>query len=227
MSLFSSLCLVAAIALNTVAAVQCDFMNLILTYNYDNAEPDTFELHFGFWNYKAWTQMGSSGSIVYEGCRMYPDYISVGSQWKLARTFSILALLFGVGMGALQLFTTMHSDVRKRLSPAVCIGYFVCSLCSGLSLLILGSDLCKDNELTDELESILSIPMDVARCGLARGSKCAISATVLWFVAGAANFVATSKARVGDDNDENGNNNKSNVGDSPNPAEEPLLQDDA
>ena len=214
--------MVAAIALNTVAAVQCDFMNLILTYDYDNIEPDTFELHFGFWNYKAWTPMGSSGSIVYEGCRMYPDYISVGSQWKLARAFSILALLFGVGMLLLQLFTA-YSEMGKRLSPAVCIGYFICSLCSGLSLLILGSDLCKDNELTDELESILSIPMDIARCGLARGSKCAISATVLWFVAGATTYHATSKARVGDDNDEHDNTNKSNA-DTANPAE-PLLQD--
>jgi hypothetical protein len=60
-----------------------------------------------------------------------------------------------------------------------------CSLCLGLTLLLLGSDVCSENVLTKTLEAVFpNVDMSIAKCGISTGANCAIADTVLWFVAG-------------------------------------------
>lgn len=75
----------------------------------------------------------------------------------------------------------------KRVAPSSGMGYMFCSLCSGLTLLLLGSNVCSENVLTQSLEAVFpNVPMSIAKCGISTGANCAIAATVLWFAAGAA-----------------------------------------
>ncbi|KAL7478335.1 hypothetical protein ACHAW6_004104 [Cyclotella cf. meneghiniana] len=185
LSLFSSLCVCAAFILNWYSTVACNFISVALTYG-SSAAPSSVSLHFGIWSYQSWTVVSStSGTVIFQGCWRYPDYVEVDSEWKAARAFSVMALVFGLTLMLKELFSACSYKDVKQTTPTSGAGYLFCSLLSGLSLLLLGSDLCKDNVLSEGLESIYpNSNMSVASCGISTGAKCAISATILWFLAG-------------------------------------------
>lgn len=155
-------------------------------------DPNEVSLNFGIWSYMSWTVVSSiGGSVVFQGCWSYPDHVAIDSDWKAARAFSVMACIFGFAFLFSELFSACSYRGGRRVAPASGVGYLFCSLCTGLTLLLLGSDLCNENELTRELESVFpNIEMSVASCGISTGAKCAISAAVLWFVAGAASIQA-------------------------------------
>lgn len=117
---------------------------------------------------------------------MYPEYIEVDSEWRAARAFAIISLIFGFALLFLDMFSVFSNTNKNRhVAASSGIGFLFCSLCSGLTLLLLGSDLCEENKLTEELESVFpNISMDVAKCGITTGANCTIAATILWFAAG-------------------------------------------
>jgi hypothetical protein len=197
LSLISSLCIGIAFILNWCSAAQCNFLNLVSTYG-NNTVPDSVSLHFGVWNYEAWTVVSSgSESVIFQGCEYYPEYIEIDSKWKAARAFSVIALLLGVGMIFVELYSVcnIYAKNGRRFSPLTVGGYFACSLCSGLTLLMLGtSDLCKSNELSDQLASLFpNTNMKVSSCDLSTSGKCAIAATVLWWLAAGAASIRASR----------------------------------
>lgn len=160
-------------------------------------------MHFGLWNYQTWTQL-SYGSVIFEGCHSIPEFVEVDPQWKAARAFSILALVMGVGimMAELFLICNKYKEVEDlRISPLLGGGFLACSLFSGMSLLLLGSDLCKGNQLSDEFMNLFpNIKMSISGCVIATGAKCTISATILYFVAAAA---ALRAYKIGVDDEKN------------------------
>jgi hypothetical protein len=113
--------------------------------------------------------------------------VEVDSEWKAAKAFSVMALVFGLALMLAELFSACSNKADKQATPASGVGFLACSLFSGLSLLMLGSGLCNENVLTEGLESMYpNSNMSVASCGISTGAKCAISATILWFLAGVA-----------------------------------------
>ncbi|KAL3790153.1 hypothetical protein HJC23_009590 [Cyclotella cryptica] len=185
LSLFSALCVCAAFILNWYSTVACNFISVALTYG-SSSDPSSVSLHFGIWNYQSWTVVSSSsGTVVFQGCWRYPDYVEVDPEWKAAKAFSVMALVFGLALMLAVLFSACSGKGAKQVTPASGVGFFICSLFSGLSLLLLGSDLCKENVLSEGLESMYpNSNMSVASCGISAGAKCSISATILWFLAG-------------------------------------------
>jgi hypothetical protein len=171
---------------------------LVLTYNHNNAAPDTFDLHFGLWSYQTWSSV--SNSAIIEGCRFYPDYVEIDSQWKAARSFSIMALVLGAGIVMAKVISMCKKDVGEiRVSPFTGATILLCSLFSSLSLLFLGSDVCKDNQLSEEFfKSFPDIDMSLLGCSISTGANCIIASTTLYFVAGAA---AIRAYKIGDDAD--------------------------
>lgn len=79
---------------------------------------------------------------------------------------------------------SLKADKSFRLGA---IGYLVCCFCSGMSLILLDSNLCKNNVLIEELnQSIIGVGTGVQfeeTCSISTGGKSSIAATVLWFVA--------------------------------------------
>jgi hypothetical protein len=184
---------------------------LILTYDHNNTAPDTFDLHFGLWNYETWSSVSSSA--VFEGCRYYGN-VEIDSLWKAARSFSIIALVLGAGIMIAILMCFKKDTVETRVSPVTGAAILLCSLFSGLSLLILGSDLCKDNELSEEfMKTFPKVDLSILGCNIGTGAKCIIASTILYLTAGAAAICAH---KIGDDND-------NDVKDSSTVSVEPLL----
>ena len=68
------------------------------------------------------------------------------------------------------------------------IGYLVCTLCAGLSFIILDSNLCKNNMLIEKLSNTTLGRMAFSdTCSLSQGGKSTIASTVLFFIAAVGN----------------------------------------
>ena len=88
-------------------------------------------------------------------------------------------------------------EIRVSLFTGATI--LLCSLFSSLSLLFLGSDVCKDNQLSEEfIKSFPNIDMSLLGCSISTGANCIIASTTLYFAASAA---AIRVYKIGDDDD--------------------------
>jgi hypothetical protein len=193
MSLLTSIFALTGFILNWFAVGTCDFVHLALTYG-SSAAPDAISLHFGIWSYQAWTVVTSlGGSVVFQGCWRYPEYIEFGESMQWSRAASSIALIITLGFAFVDFLSVCTVTGRRITSPFVqCIGYMTASIFMGLSLLILNSDVCNSNDLSDQFQALFpNVAFDQASCTIARGAKCAISATVFYFLAGASSCVAS------------------------------------
>lgn len=203
LSLLSSIFALVAFVLNWVAVAGCNFVNLAITFG-SSSEPSSFSLHFGIWFYQTWTLVASlGGSVVFEGCWRYPDYVQFDAYMKSARAFSVMALIVGAGFmiaDFISACTSSQTGGKRVASPSIQgVGYILASIFCGLSLLILDSDICQDNNLVGQFTSLFpDVNMITANCGISTGAKCAISAAVFYFMAGASSCYA-SKAEKSDD----------------------------
>jgi hypothetical protein len=179
--------------LNWFAVGTCDFVHLALTYG-SSAAPDAISLHFGIWSYQAWTVVTSlGGSVVFQGCWRYPEYNEFGESMQWSRAASSIALIITLEFEFADFLSVCTVTGRRITSPFVqCIGYMTASIFMGLSLLILNSYVCNKNDLSDQFQALFpNVAFDQASCTIARGAKCAISATVFYFLAGASYCVAS------------------------------------
>lgn len=190
LSLLSSVFALVAFVLNWIALAGCNFVNLAVTFG-NSSDPSSFSLHFGIWFYQTWTLVASlGGSVVFEGCWRYPEYVDFDSYMKSARAFSSMALIVGAGFmlaDFISVCTSSQTGNRRVVSPSIQgVGYVLASIFCGLSLLMLDSDICHDNNLVGQFTSLFpNIDMIASNCGISTGAKCAISATVFYFLAGA------------------------------------------
>lgn len=187
MSLLTSIFALTGFILNWFAVGTCDFVHLALSYG-NTAAPDAISLHFGIWSYQAWTVVSSlGGSVVFQGCWRYPEYIKFDDAMQWSRAASSIALIITLGFAFVDFLSVCTVTGRKIASPMVQgIGYMTASIFMGLSLLILDSDVCESNDLSEQFQAVFpNVDFNQANCSLARGAKCAISATVFYFLAGA------------------------------------------
>ena len=64
------------------------------------------------------------------------------------------------------------------------IGYLLCCLFAGLSLIVLDSNLCKSNTIIDALANTVGGTESLQEtCSMSQGAKSTIASTVLFFVA--------------------------------------------
>jgi hypothetical protein len=106
---------------------------------------DPISLHLGYWSYQNFTINNSTNSTeIEEICVLYPvDQIATDTTFKVGRTFNLLALILGVSFIFLDILTGCSSiNPRKSFRQGGGVGYLLCSLCSGLSLLILQVSCC-------------------------------------------------------------------------------------
>ena len=139
------------------------------------------------WRYQGWALAASEGDMfVMESCHQYPDYIDLDSTWKAARVFSILTLVFALLVVFLNTLHSCASDLEKtktRWLEAPML--LLTTLCQGLSLLLLSSSACKNNQMVNELTNVESPLRDIDfqdTCSISTGSKVFISATVFYFL---------------------------------------------
>ncbi|KAL3790150.1 hypothetical protein HJC23_009587 [Cyclotella cryptica] len=190
LSLLSSVCALVAFILNWIAVAGCSFVRLAVTFG-NSSDPSSFSLRFGIWFYQAWTVVASlGGSAVFQGCWRYPDYVEFDSYMKSARAFSVMALIVGAGFmfaDFISACTSSQTGGRRVASPSIQgVGYILASIFCALSLLILDSDICHDNNLVGQFTSLFpNVSMIATNCHISTGAKCAISASVFYFLAGA------------------------------------------
>lgn len=108
--------------------------------------------------------------------------MDIDKNWKAARTFNLIAIILGGSIILLDIFQGCLSTQRDRSCRTGLFGYSVCCLCSGLSLILLDSNLCKHNILIEQLNQ-LGVFQFQETCSISKGGKASIAATVLWFVA--------------------------------------------
>jgi cytochrome bd-type quinol oxidase subunit 2 len=93
---------------------------------------------------------------------------SSSSNEKIARAFSVLALVSGGLFLLMDIGMMAMSPNRNRLYRSGGMNYMICSLFAGLTLLMLNSSLCSDD----------------GGCRISKGAKIIISSTVMWFASG-------------------------------------------
>jgi len=144
--------------------VPCIYVNSHVSYN---SGLDDY-LGIGFYSYEL------NGECYSTASDYKPDhYLEAG------RVCIVLALLFG-GIGTLSICLILCYDVTFFEMKLSAFLLFSASLSSGLSLLILNSNLCNNDVVV--VGQVLS-----SDCELNVGSRCAISAMVLWFFASISN----------------------------------------
>eukprot|EP00581_Thalassiosira_minuscula_P004111 CAMPEP_0183740780 /NCGR_PEP_ID=MMETSP0737-20130205/60500_1 /TAXON_ID=385413 /ORGANISM="Thalassiosira miniscula, Strain CCMP1093" /LENGTH=225 /DNA_ID=CAMNT_0025975925 /DNA_START=23 /DNA_END=700 /DNA_ORIENTATION=- len=164
--------------------------NMVKFSNISGADPGDFTLRFGIWRYQSWSFVisGSGESFVTESCHSYPSYVEVDGNWKASRAFAVLAFIFAIFVIILDIAPACtnnpnkYSYIRKFEAPLL----LLTALFQGLVLLILNSNVCKDNVQVADLGNPDSALKDIEfqdTCSIDRGAKCIISATVFWFAA--------------------------------------------
>jgi len=146
-------------------------------------------LNFGFWSYKSWSLVDTNNDgtidISLDNCVLYPNDLNIDKNWKASRTFNLIAIIIGGSILMLDCFQGCMSTKRNVSFRTGSIGYLVCTLCAGLSFIILDSNLCKNNMLITKSNTA---GMDFSdTCSLSQGGKSTIASTVLFFIAAVGN----------------------------------------
>ena len=155
-------------------------------------------VYVGVFQYKTKSLVEWHGNTyVYNHCESYEslknnfsfDY-TVDKKWKVTKAFSIITpILGGIFLVICRLFACYW------LSPSIWkltgIVFLLCSLFQGLTLLVIQSDVCKDNPAINFINSTSTAlgRQYPSECAWDVGFKLSIAAVPLWFVAGLAILV--------------------------------------
>ncbi|KAL7536503.1 hypothetical protein ACHAWF_005484 [Thalassiosira exigua] len=171
-----------AFVLTWSGSLRCDFVKFTSTSG--SSEPIT--LNFGIWYYRFWSLVATiDGTYLVESCQAYPDSAVVDPAWKAARAFSVITFFFAVILLVVAIMSMCQGSIlsNTRMAPL----YLLTSLCQGLMLLLLQSNVCKNNALVQLGQSGVAFE---DTCSIATGAKLGISALVFWAAAGACSGVA-------------------------------------
>ena len=121
-----------------------------------------------------------------------------GDAMQWSRATSSIALIIALGFAFVDFLSVCTVNGRRIASPFVQgFGYVAASVFMGLSLLLLDSGVCKDNDLSEQFQALFpNVDFNQAHCSISRGAKCAISATVFYFLAGASSCFASRVAKT-------------------------------
>jgi hypothetical protein len=144
---------------------------------------------------EGWYYITDGNDVYYtQTCNKYGDYVSRDSLWKTAQAFSIIATVFG---GVACIASCVAPCVNRCVGNKVlAFAFMFTALCQGLCLLFLQSDACDIADLDPTFDGVS------LGCELSWGAICTITATVLWFVAGASMCFMSKKESKADDVDD-------------------------
>jgi hypothetical protein len=191
----------AAFIVTLFGGIYCRFLTISSIPGTEEEEPVT--LQFGIWYYQSWVLVDSDeGPVAYQTCYKYPDATVFDAKWKSAKAFSTMAMIIGAIVGCLTLCAGCLYPTRKMYFAAS-MAYMICCLFTGLTLLMLDSNACNNNELVNQLAESEDITFQDS-CSAGIGAKCILSSTVMWFAAAIGMLVAKppQRSRVNTDTDE-------------------------
>lgn len=217
-SIITSTFAAAAFILCLAATFSCEFISFSSSSGFET--PVT--VNFGIWSYQFWnvaipTSEGTTGrSVIFETCHRYgSEDADVDGYWKAARAFSVLTLIFGgISLFANLISSCILSPSLRNTSGLEGPAFLLACIFSGLTFLLLHSDLCQNQtnallqQTHDEMSNLGNDEMAFEdTCVLASGGKCAIAATVCWFMASLTSCLADvaerkEDERVDDDDDD-------------------------
>jgi hypothetical protein len=182
MPYFSGFMAFCAFIITLFGASYCNF--LTFSQSVEGVE-DPVVLHYGVWWYRGWAAVSTTeGNYILEACFAYNDDVVIDSKWKSARAFSTMALIIG---GAASIWSLCAGCLHpsKRMFQASGAVYMLCCFFTGMTLLMLESNACKNNlnvKAFEEAFRILDVDFQDS-CSMGAGAKTTIAATVLWFAA--------------------------------------------
>ncbi|KAL3823505.1 hypothetical protein ACHAXA_010827 [Cyclostephanos tholiformis] len=195
--IFSGFMAFSAFIITLFGASYCNFVTFCQTSPIVD-EPAI--LHYGIWWYRGWVAVSdSNGSYIVESCLAYDGDTVIDSNWKAARAFNTLALIFGIVVGSWATCVGCTNPSKKMFQATGALYMLVCFF-TGMSLLLLQSNACKANESVAVFEE--SFPLILTfqdTCSLGAGAKTTIAATVLWFVAAVASCMSEPNNEDGGD----------------------------
>ena len=148
----------------------------------------------GVFSYETKSVLTYNGqAYLYNHCERYDTLKNLGwdftedKKWKATKAFAIITPIIG-GI-ALILGCVVRTPSAGK---AIGLAFILCCLFQGLSLLVLQSDVCKDNPAINFIKSLTpAVGKDYpSECAWDTGFKLSISAVPMWFVAALA-FMAT------------------------------------
>lgn len=147
----------AAFTLTAVATFQCNFVTYIGIGRTAG--------EFGIWEHAL------SGS-----CQGYPDSMEIDASWLVARVFNVLSLSFGAILVLFYFIEALALYAGKQLNARGLdiLACFLTGVFTGLILLLLTSNICKENLLMTGGDD---------SCKFSVGAKLTISASAIWFLA--------------------------------------------
>lgn len=188
-------CAITAFVLMWIGSMQCNF--IAFTDTSGTSEPITLE--YGIWFYRSWSLVASNdGTYIVESCHQYPDWVEIDGSWKAAMAFSVITTVLGILVFIVSVISACTTGTGNNPdNKPVTFGwmapcYLLTAICQGLTLLLLNSNACRNNDLKPDLPDTVSFP---DTCSIARGAKLTISATSFWLAAAFASFMAVRAAR--------------------------------
>lgn len=157
-------------------------------------------VYSGIWNYQSFN-LKNLGGVIYQDytimktCSTYPSGTNFDAMWTTAKAFSIMGLVLGGITTFFSVFAGFFSPFSGHKFQLYGASYLICSLFTGLSLLLLGSNACNDNTFItqfgqDQYSTSSSTSTEESdltfqeTCSMGPGAQTTIAAIVLWFMAG-------------------------------------------
>lgn len=191
--------------------------DMMFTDPVSGEETQPASLRFGLWYYQSWNATLINPAIYEGSCDLYPQTINVDNNWKAARGFSLIALILAGSLLLLDVFQGCLSTKRNKSYRMGAIGYFICCISAGFTLLLLDSNVCKNNALVEELNRSFDRLQFQQTCSMGQGAKSTIASVVMFFVASVGIALLHPAPKEKDQNNRVGNDDG---------LDEPLFNDD-
>eukprot|EP00581_Thalassiosira_minuscula_P009426 CAMPEP_0183707732 /NCGR_PEP_ID=MMETSP0737-20130205/4225_1 /TAXON_ID=385413 /ORGANISM="Thalassiosira miniscula, Strain CCMP1093" /LENGTH=219 /DNA_ID=CAMNT_0025935461 /DNA_START=146 /DNA_END=802 /DNA_ORIENTATION=- len=179
---------ITAFVLMWIGTLRCGFVKFTSTSG--TSEP--ISLQFGIWYYQFFSVVFTvDGAFAFESCHGYPDWVSLDGSWKAARAFSVLTFIFSIIVLVTACVSACAIAGTGRITFAWEAPVFLMvALFQGLTLLLLNSNVCKNNLLIQDVTTKYPDIGFPDTCSLDTGAKLSISAMVFFFVASVSAFLA-------------------------------------
>ena len=168
------------------------FTSLTPVTDPSTGESEYVSLKFGLYNFQGF-QAGDSNSTsavsaYTDHCQLYPDTVHVDGTWKAARVFNGIAIILGGSILMIDVFSGCLSMKRRESFMLGVVLYAICFLCTGLSFMVLNSELCDNNSVVEEINEAGGIQFG-DKCKISQGGKATIASCVLYFTCAIATFL--------------------------------------
>jgi hypothetical protein len=126
----------------------------------------------------------SSGDEIVAGstCTLYAPDQQVDSTWVAARTFNLIAMILGAAILVFDGCSGCISTNPTKAFRGGAIGYLIASFSSGMSLILLNTNICSGISKNVTLNGLHN-NLTFGSCVISTGGKSAITSCVFWFMA--------------------------------------------